>query len=193
MNVCIGRQVGIDRGAFLSNPPSMLRSLLSLLFACAACGVVEQPKSARTVEAYEVPLPTSSDRKRFLTILTEKAEAAGFHVDSATDEQLKVTSEVFPQTFNATVWRGKDDEEPIASAMDFQDRLGRVWISFSLGKDSARSRRFRESVMPAIKAEWTGTASLPIMPTGAIPLTEDLVRTPQGYIVKPSAAAKYEN
>ena len=93
---------------------------------------------------------------------------------------------------NATVWRGKDDEKPIASAMDFQDRLGRVWISFSLGEDPARSRRFREALLPAVRETWPDTASLPIMPSGAIPLTEDLVRTPQGYIVRPEAAAKYQ-
>jgi hypothetical protein len=171
----------------------MLRIALSFVLVCAACGVVEQPKSAKTVAAYEVPLPTPSDRQRFIALLTEKAQAAGFHVDAATDEELKATSAVSPQTFNATVWRGKDDEEPIASAMDFQDRLGRVWISFSLGEDPARSRRFRDGLMPAIKASWPDTASLPIMPNGAIPLTEDLERTSQGYIVKPSAAAKYED
>jgi hypothetical protein len=154
---------------------------------------VEQPKSAKTVAAYEVPLPTASDKRRFLALLTQKAEAAGFHVDAATDEELKVTSDVFSQTFNATVWRGKDDEEPIASAMDFQDRLGRVWISFSLGEDPARSRQFRAALVPAIKEGWPDTASLPIMPNGAIPLTRDLVRTPQGYIVNPSAAATYKD
>jgi hypothetical protein len=125
-------------------------------------------------------------------LLTQKAEAASFHVDAATDEELKVTSEVSPQTFNATVWRGEDDQEPIASAMDFEDHLGRVWISFSLGDDPVRSRQFREGLVPAIKEGWPGTTSLPIMPNGGIPLTRDLVRTPQGYIVKPSAAAKYE-
>ena len=165
----------------------MLRVVLSLSLICAACGAVEQPKSAKTVAAYEVPLPTPSDKRRF-----QKAEAAGFHVDAATDEELKATSEASRQTFNATVWRGKDDEEPIASAMDFEDRLGRVWVSFSLGEDPARSRHFREGLVPAIKDGWPETASLPIMPNGGIPLTKDLVRTPQGYIVKPSAAAKYE-
>ena len=171
----------------------MLRLLLSFVIVCAACGPVEQPKSAKTVAAYEVPLPTPSDKQRFIALLTEKAQAAGFHVDAATDEELKATSAVSPQTFNATVWRGKDDEEPIASAMDFQDRLGRVWISFSLGEDPARSRQFRDGLMPAIKEAWPDTASLPIMPNGAIPLTEDLVRTSRGYIVKPAAAAKYED
>jgi hypothetical protein len=137
-------------------------------------------------------LPTASDRRRFIALLSQKAEAAGFHVDAATDEELKATSSVSPQTMNATVWRGEDDDEPIASAMDFQDRLGRVWLSFSLGQDPARSQTFREALLPALRDTWPSTASLPIMPSGAIPLTEDLVRAPQGYIVNPSAASKYQ-
>ena len=183
----------IDRKPLIAKPAAMIRIVLCLALLCTACGAMEQPKSAKTVAAYEVPLPTASDKRRFLALLTQKAEAAGFHVDAATDEELKATSVVSLQTFNATVWRGKDDEDPIASAMDFRDRLGRVWISFSLGEDPARSRQFRGGLMPAIKESWPDTASLPIMPNGAIPLTEDLVRTPQGYIVKPSAAAKYED
>lgn len=169
----------------------MLRTVLGLSLLCVACGAVEQPKSAKIVAAYEVPLPTATDKSRFLALLKQQAKLAGFHVDAATDEELKVASEVSRQTFNATVWRGKDDEEPIASAMDFQDRIGRVWISFSLGEDPDRSRQFREVLLPAIKKGWPESASLPIMPNGGIPLTSDLVRTPQGYIVNPSAAAKY--
>ena len=172
---------------------SMLRIVLGLSLLCAACGVVEQPKSAETVAAYEVPLPTASDKRRFLSLLTQKAEAAGFHVDAATDEELKARSEVSPQSFNATVWRGKDDEEPIASAMDSHDHLGRVWISFLLGEEPVRSQQFREALVPAIINGWPDTASLPIMPNGGIPLTRDLVRTAQGYIVSPSAAAKYND
>jgi hypothetical protein len=153
---------------------------------------MEQPKSAKTVAAYEVPLPTPSDRRRFLALLIQQAENAGFHVDAATDQELKATLDVHRQTFNATVWRGKNDEEPIASAMDFEEGLGRVWISFSLGERPLCSRKFRETLVPAIKHDWPNTASLPIMPNGAIPLPRDLVRTPQGYIVNPSAAATYK-
>lgn len=172
---------------------AMLRLIFSLAFACAACGPLEQSKSAKTIAAYEVPLPTASDRARFIALLSQKAEAAGFHVDAATDEEIKATSSVSPQTLNATVWRGEDDDEPIASAMDSQDRLGRVWLSFPLGEDPVRSQRFRKALLPAIREAWPSTASLPIMASGAIPLTEDLVRTPQGYIVNPSAAAKYRD
>src|SRR3546814_2515607 len=76
-----------------ADPDTVLRFAPIILLLCAACGAVEQPKSAKTVAAYEVPLPTASDKSRFLALLTEKAEAFGFHVDAATDDELKIMSE----------------------------------------------------------------------------------------------------
>jgi hypothetical protein len=169
----------------------MLRLILGLSVICTACSVAEQPKWAETVAAYEVPLPTGTDKARFIQLLRQEGEAQGFHVDASTADELAIRSEVSPMTFSASVWRGKDDEESMASAMDFEDRIGRVWIAFPLGQDPARSARFRETLVPEIKRLWPATASLPIMPSGAIPLTEDLMRTASGYSVKPSAAAKY--
>lgn len=170
----------------------MLRRTIWMFLLCAACGAVPQPESLETVAAYEVPLPTTSDKERFLDLLREVAEIEGYHVDAASPSELEVISKVTPITFNASVWRG-DDEESMASAMDFSDRIGRVWISFPKGEDPSRSTRFRERLVPQIKKAWPGTASLPIMPNGALPLTDDLVRTPEGYGVKPSAASKYND
>ena len=172
----------------------MLRFFVTgLSIICAGCGVAEQPEWAKTVAAYEVPLPTAADKARFLGLLKQEAEVAGFHVDASTPEELKVRSEISPMTFSASVWRGDDDEESMLSAMDFQDRIGRVWIAFPRGQDAHRSTRFRESLVPKIRSVWRETASLPIMPSGAIPLTADLVRTPSGYVVNPAAAAKYND
>ena len=171
----------------------MTRLALILALVCCGCGAAEQPKWAVTVAAYEVPLPTTADKARFLNLVRVKSEAQGFHVDAATPHELDVLSEVSPMTFSASVWRGENDEETIASAMDFEDRIGRVRLSFPLGQDPARSARFRTAVVPEIKKIWPSTRSLPIMPNGAIPLTEDLVRTPLGYTVNPSAAAKYND
>ena len=169
----------------------MFRLITGLFIICAACGAVEQPEWAETVAAYEVPIPTDADKGRFLDLLRKEAEAHGYHVDASTPDELKIRSEVSPMTFSAAVWRGKDDEESMASAMDFQGRIGRIWIVFSRGQDSRRSAQFRDSLVPKIKSVWPDTASLPIMPSGAIPLTEDLIRTPSGYVVNPAAAAKY--
>ena len=76
--------------------------------------------------------------------------------------------------------------------MDLFDHLGRVWITFEIGKDQQRFSRFRRKTMLDVYKRWPSTASLPIMPSGAIPLPEDMQRTPSGYRVKVTAAAKYQ-
>jgi hypothetical protein len=38
---------------------------------------------------------------------------------------------------HAAVWRGSNDDEPIADAMDYWDHLGEVWIAFVKGEEPA--------------------------------------------------------
>lgn len=166
-------------------------ALLCLLI-CSGCGVAPQPDSIRTVAAYEIPLPTESDRAAFLAILRRNAEAGGFHLDAASAEELRILSRVSPLTLNATVWLGEDDDEVVVSAMDHADHLGRIWLSFSKGENPPRFVAFRNSLMVELRRTWPDIAPLPIMPTGAIPLPDDLVRTAAGYQVKPSARSKYQ-
>jgi hypothetical protein len=168
----------------------MARLVFGLLLLCAGCGAAPQPQSLRTVAAYEVSLPAASDKSRFLSVLQMEAQAHGYHVDAASTDELKQLSTVSPISFNASVWRG-NDEEIMASAMDFKDHLGRVWISFPVGEDQQRSAHFRADLVQKIREDWPDTASLPIMPSGAIPLTDDLIRTSTGYVVKSSEAGKY--
>lgn len=170
----------------------MRRTALVLLFACSACGVASQPKTARTVAAYEVPVPNASDRNALLGLLSEEASAEGFHVDADTDEENRQLSEVSPITINAAVWRGKNDDEAIASVMDGADHLGLAWLTFFRSDEPERTAQFRQRVLKKIMVRWPATQTLPIMPTGAIPLHQDLVLTKDGYRVKRSAASKYE-
>lgn len=170
-----------------------MRSIgIALLLACTACGVAPQPESIRTVAAFEVPLPTPAERQAFLTLLRLESEAHGFHVDAATTEELQSLSEVSPMTMNAAIWRGENDDEVVASAMDFRDHLGRIWITFNKGEDPPRSIKFREALMRKVVRRWPQTLSLPILPTGGVPLSSDLIRTPTGYTVNPSAEGRYQ-
>jgi hypothetical protein len=169
--------------------------LLVFLSFVASCGVAHQPKSAKTVAAFEIPLSTEEDRADFLDMLRRRAEAEGMHVDAATSEELEHTGRVIPEakrTIRAAVWRGSNDDEFVASILDFHDHLGPVWITFSRGEDPEIATRFRERLMHEVRERWPDTLALPIMPTGAIPLHDDLVRTPDGYVVDPAAASKYE-
>ncbi|MFA4938905.1 hypothetical protein [Brevundimonas sp.] len=165
-----------------------LSPLLALL--CIGC-VADQPESLQTVAAFEVPLPTAADKSDFLALMRKEAEARGYHLDAASDDQLRALSRVSPLTLNASIWRG-NDEEIMVSAMDGADHLGRVWITFSKGENPQRSAELQSALIPKIRQRWPDTASLPIMPSGAIPLARDLVRTPIGYEVKASEASKYQ-
>src|SRR5882762_6499583 len=101
--------------------------------AIIGCGSTAQPESARTVAAFEVPLPSEADRNQFLSVLRSAAEVEGMHVDAVSSEELEREAKVSPAfklTMNATVWRGANDDEAIASAMDQPDHLGQVWIAF---------------------------------------------------------------
>ncbi len=160
----------------------------------AGCGVAQQPESIRTVAAFEVPLPSEADREQFLSVLRAAAEAAGMHVDCTNKQELEREGNVSPafkMTMRAAVWRDTNEDEVIASAMDQHDHLGQVWIMLSRGRDPALASRFRERAMRTIMLHWPDTLSLPIMPTGWIPLHADLIRTPAGYIVNPAAASRY--
>jgi hypothetical protein len=168
----------------IAHDADMKQIALLLLFLATGCAPAEQPESNKTVAAYEVALNSDEDYRRFLSILNQVGESEGYllyHRDGGG---------VQPFTLNASIWRG-DFEESMVHAMDFEDRVGRVWITFPLGKDPARSESFRNALMLQIIERWPSTASLPIMPNGAIPLTRDLIRTQEGYQVREEAAPKY--
>ena len=117
------------------------------------------------------------------------------HLDAASTEELEQTAQAMPlaaMTMHAAVWRGPEDEDSEATIMDQHDHLGLVWVMFSKGENPSLAARFRQRVMNKIMGRWPETQTLPIMPTGAIPLHRDLQRTPNGYLVEPSAAATYE-
>jgi len=181
--VAVGAQAGVTA-------QRMYGKAVVLALLLGSCSPVPQSASLRTVAAYEVPLPTAADKARFLELMRIHAVGEGFHLDAATPAELEAQSSVSPITFNASVWRG-DDDEVIASAMDFQDHIGRVWITFAKGEDPVRSARFRDRLMPMVQRTWPGTAALPIMPNSSIPLVNDMIRTSSGYRVIPSAASKY--
>jgi hypothetical protein len=169
--------------------------LVSIYATLSGCGVASQPESAKTVAAFEVSLTSEADRAQFLSVLRTAAEPLGMHVDTESAEQLEHAAKFDPDfrmTMNAAVWRGSNDDAAMASAMDHFDHLGKIWLMFSRGEDPALATRLRERAMHEVMLHWPGTLSLPIMPSGAIPLPRDLLRTPAGYVVKPSEAHKYD-
>ena len=161
------------------------------LAATAACGPVEQPASMRAVEAWEIPLATRQQRARFLGLLDEVARGQGYHLDALSEAELEAISlPSSPIRLNASIWRGEDDEEIMANALDMV-HPGHAWLTFTLGEEPARSTRLRRLLVARIKREWPDAARLPISVHGTIPLPDDLELTPSGYRLKQAAEPKY--
>lgn len=169
---------------------------LVLALACGAC--VPDQRSVRTVEAVEIPLKSNTDRSDLVTLLRRHASVDGtMHVDDGTKNWREFERQNGPTlpggkgTIFVGVWRGKDDDEPVAAADDM-GHPNRAWLTFARGVDADRATRFREAVMADVRERWPDARSLPIMPTGAIPLPQDLKLTDSGYKVARNAAANYE-
>lgn len=180
----------------MSTAWTFVRGIVSVVICVilTGCGQATQPESAKTVAAFEVTLQSETDRNQFLEVLRDAAAPEGMHVDAESSYDLRAEATVdrhFEMTMKAAVWRGANDQEAVATVMDQFDHLGRVWIMFSRGTDPTLTSRFRENAMREIMLRRPETLSLPIMPTGAIPNAQDLVRTPNGYVVNPTEVHKY--
>lgn len=189
-----GWQEVIDRKWLPSKLAQMWR--LILIFALAGCAPADQ-EGVRTVAAIEVVLKKPQDRIDLVVILRRHAAQAGLHVDDGSLEwrdferrakQIPPDDQV---TFNAGVWRGEDDDEPVAFADDRFHR-GRVWVTFMRGAKANRFKAYRDATISAIRNRWPEAKFLPILPWGGLPHARDLVLTSDGYRISRSSASAYE-
>jgi hypothetical protein len=163
----------------------------------AACTPVDQA-SVRTVAAVEITVRSAADRADLLNILRSVAATdASLHVDDMTARwrDFASKSKGLPSqvdgTFYVGVWRGKDDDEMEVDATDMGHK-GRVWLTFPRGLQPERSSRLRSRLLAAIYDRWPDAQAVPVLPSGGLPLSEDLRRTAAGYKIAKSAAARYE-
>jgi hypothetical protein len=162
----------------------------------AACGPVKQPDSLRTVAAVEIPARTGADRDDLVAMLRRHA-TGGLHVDDVSEEWLdfeRQSTTVAPEdrgTIFVGVWRGDRDEHQEIDVGD-RDHPGLVWATFLRGPEPERAARVRRGLLDEIHRRWPEAKALPVLPSGGLPLREDLRMTPAGYRIARSAAPGYE-
>ena len=171
--------------------------LVAICALCASCSAPDQ-ESVRHVAAVEVRLATSADHKDLIAILRRHAAVDGsVHVDDVTERWKDFESQSGPVlpggkgTIYVGVWRGWKDNELIADVNDM-GHPGRAWVTFVRGKDIPRATRFRTAALKDIRRRWPNAMTLPVLPSGGLPLPEHLRPTPNGYKVDPAAAANYD-
>jgi hypothetical protein len=155
----------------------------------------------RQLPALEVTISSASDRADLIAILRrETAFDSELHVDDATErwQQLYAASDKDGRpahsstrsTINVGVWRGADDEDPVAQVND-RGHLGRAWVMFSDYEGSAKNDSARARLIAALRRRWPDARDIPVMPNGAYPLANDLVWTGRAYIVKAERTSAY--
>lgn len=170
----------------------MFRVVLALFVTVASATPCSGGEVVQLAAAYEVQLENEEDRNQLLQAMQEEAESRGFHVDHASEKDLRNRPQWARKTFSASVWRGALDSENLASASDGAERLGRVWIMFPVGKRPNESEQFRVSLMKRVHALWPDTKELPIMDGTTIPLPSDLKVDGNRYVFDPSRSEMAE-
>lgn len=166
-----------------------------VLLALVGCAPVDQT-SVRTVAAIEVMITRPQERTDLVAILRQHAADAGLHVDdgSIQSREFERQAGMIPPhdqvTFNVGVWRGLNDDEPVAFADD-RFHQGRVWVTFLRGTDPGRFSYYRNATLKAIRRRWRDAKTLPILPSGGLPHAHDMVLTKDGYRISKSAASNY--
>jgi hypothetical protein len=151
-------------------------------------------ESVRIVAAIEVPLSTTNDRSELVRILRANANE-GLHVDNVSKRwrEFEAGTDTNPAdrgTIYVGVWGDPNDGELIADVSD-RSHPGRAWITFVKGQHPIRAAKFRQAVLLSVERRWPNARMLPVLPSGAMPLSQDLQLTSKGYKVKLSAAASY--
>ncbi|WP_445191824.1 hypothetical protein ACT009_14795 [Sphingomonas sp. Tas61C01] len=169
-------------------------SIISLIVGVIiAAQPVPQPRSARTVAAFEVPLNTALDRADLLSILRSEAARDDLTVEVETAQEMRTWAEMSPElrrSIDAVAYRGGHSKKMEVTISD-KLQLGHVWVIFFRGEDLALARRFRAQLMARIFQRWPNTLRVPVAQTRALPLIADLIRNDAGYQIDPARLATY--
>jgi hypothetical protein len=107
-------------------------------------------EAAHWVEAVEISLSVATEREELVALLSAEAgKYRGLHVDDVSIRSAKCHADsghLEPHkrpTLSVTVWRGKGDDQLVATVSDPFHRE-RVWATFNRGENPERETPFRE-------------------------------------------------
>lgn len=157
-------------------------------------------EASRVVAVVEIPLRNGTDRADLLDMLHAHASEEGQHVDDGTEEWIEFrrsssaddreVPSILDKTIYVSVWRDASDKDQELS-VDDGGHQGRPWLMFFRGEEPELASGARLRLQAKIKARWPDAREVPVMPSGSLPLADDLIWTGEAYVVKPERAAGY--
>lgn len=167
--------------------------ILFVLVVLVGCGWVLRPvdqTSIRQVRAVEVPIRSATDREDLKNIMKRHGDKYGLHFVDTTASWQAAPPELRKTLYFALDRPVKQREEWEITAED-EGKGTDPWIVFFYGVDPPRAKASRDLLVSALRERFPNLLDVPIMPTGALPLRQDLIRTQAGYEVRPDRAADY--
>jgi hypothetical protein len=173
------------------------QSLAIILLLLCVSGCHSNPAQvSRVTSAIEVPLQSPADDADLIGILRRFAAANGMHVDDVSQKWRDFQRDANPpaqtrMSIYVGMWRGSEDHDLEASIEDM-GHLRRAWLAFydDGGKEGLPASA-RSTILAQIKKRWPDATSLPVLPSGGLPLASDLRHTEDGYKIAPDAAQRY--
>ena len=112
-----------------------------------------------------------------------------FRRNAPADEPHSVR-DALTKTIHVSVWRGADGRD-LEVLVDDGGRQGRPWLMFLRGDQPELATKARLRLLAEIKARWPEARDIPVMPSGSLPLADNLHWTGTAYVVKPGHVVSY--
>ena len=174
-----------------------MRNFGTLALLALVCGCSHPTgDSWKPIAIIEVPVRTYADHHDLVAIMRRMAVSNGMHVDDDSEKWIAFENSQPPKERNTAVsiyvgiWRGSQDDDLEAGVSDMF-HVGRAWVSFYQGGHVDFPADKREQVLAGIMQRWHDARLVPILPSGAEPLAEDLRLTSGGYKIAASAGPNY--
>lgn len=164
-------------------------ALLLIMCLASACGT---GRTLRYADAVEVPIdPNESAQLSALLEDAAKRERFFFRDDSAymnetTNGQL---------TVHMTLFRPLEGEKEWPEVKVQAEANHSPWVLFlppAEERYAEPTASTRQRILSALRARWPNLRTVPILPSGGVPLSQDVVWTRDGYKVAPEKASGYE-
>jgi hypothetical protein len=142
------------------------------------------------VRAIEVPIRNDIDRKNLRDIMKRHGDVHGLHFVDTSASWQAAPPEFKKKLYFALDRPLKGREEWEVTAKD-DGKGADPWVVFFYGVDPPKAKVSRDLLVAAVREGFPDLLEVPIMPSGALPLRQHLIRTPAGYEVRPDRAAAY--
>lgn len=162
---------------------------MAALWLVSAC---EPGRHLTFADAVEVPLDPKASGQ-LARVLEQAAKQEGFFFRDSSAYMRATTEGQF--TVHMTMFRPLEGEKEWPEVQIQAEGDHSPWVLFlppAEERYAAATARTRQRILAALRERWPNLRKIPILPSGGVPLADDVVLTSRGYKVVANRASDYE-